>query len=224
MAVIGNLLSKNKVIVALAFLVQFRTYLRPGTCDRLRVKQLVPSNLAAGEQFRHWGLVLNPQEDRVAGKTGLWDQSILYDTEHWIAPFFCILTSNRNPEALLWGEIDFLTEFRTATNEVGLSIINPTRYSLRHGGASEDLLSGTRTVLEVKRRGGWSTDSSLKRYAKDTRLQAEVNKLHPNTLVYGALIQSSLKTVFSNPQATPPCPVLGVVDEMPDRHQRQRVC
>ena len=74
-AVVGFLLFHNHIEVALQLYLQFRTYVRPGTFDRLLVRQLVPPQVRAGAQFSAWGLILNPQKDLVAGKTGIFDDS-----------------------------------------------------------------------------------------------------------------------------------------------------
>ena len=83
--------------------------------------------------------------------------------------------------------------FAAACNLLGLHGLRPCRYGLRHGGASEDLVSQRREPLMVKRRGGWRTDASLKRYAKETRLQDEVRKIHPSVITYGRLVLNSLE-------------------------------
>eukprot|EP00972_Heterocapsa_arctica_P038827 5721550-Heterocapsa_arctica.AAC.1 len=55
--------------------------------------------------------------------------------------------------------------FKAACDLLGL-LRGTCMYQMRHGGASEDLLSHSRPQDDVKRRGRWSTDSSLRRYAK----------------------------------------------------------
>ncbi len=50
-------------------------------------------------------------------------------------------------------------------------------YQLRHGGASEDFLSRDRDSMEVKARGRWTTDMSLRRYAKPAQLQHLIARL-----------------------------------------------
>ena len=42
---------------------------------------------------------------------------------------------------------------------------------MRHGGASHDIVHNKRHITAVKKRGRWANDLSLKRYAKDVRLQ-----------------------------------------------------
>ena len=59
--------------------------------------------------------------------------------------------------------------FREAMEEWSLK--GATMYRLRHGGASNDIGRGQRHIVEVHQRWRWSTDQSLKRYAKDVRLQ-----------------------------------------------------
>ena len=66
---------------------------------------------------------------------------------------------------------------RSIGNEMGIEDVHA--YRLRHGGASEDLLQGRRKREEVKDRGGWSTESSLKRYGKQGKVQQTLHLLSP---------------------------------------------
>ena len=100
-AVIGLLVERGRLASALHLLVAFRSYLRPGASDLLRVTQLVPPQPMAGQAYQAWGLLLNPVEDRTPGKTGLLDEAILLDSEPWLHPFFVALTSHRDPESFL---------------------------------------------------------------------------------------------------------------------------
>ena len=108
-------------------------------------------------------------EDLVPGKTGLYDESVMWDTDPWILPWFARLTVGRRPEELLWpfSHADHLLLFEKVTSLLQLHALRPCLYALRHGGASDDLLTGRRSVMEVKRRGGWAAESSVKRYAKE---------------------------------------------------------
>jgi hypothetical protein len=210
-AVLGVLLNRRQVLLSVNLLTQYRTYLRPGACDNLKVRQLIPPNIAAGEQFRFWGLLLNPTEDRVPGKTGLLDDSLLLDTETWLHEFYLLLITNRDPDAYPWPVRGHhaVTGLMSACDLLGLQVLRPCRYSLRHGGASEDIVSRRREPLMVKRRGGWRTDASLKRYAKETRLQDELRKIHPAVITYGRGVLDNLEKFFRHPESTPPPPYLG---------------
>jgi hypothetical protein len=66
-----------------------------------------------------------------------------------------------------------------------------------------------RGKLMAKQHGGWRTDSSLKRFAKETRLQAELHKFHPSIIVYGCLVPFNPKLLFRHPKHAPPPPFIG---------------
>ena len=198
-AILGFLLHRGDTVIALMLLFQFRTYIRPGQCDLLKVKQLIPPAIHAGKAYRHWAINLSPIEDCRPGKTGQFDETILYDTETpWIHQFFATLTSNRDPESLLWPipGPTVIIALQDACRALQLEPLAVCRYSLRHGGASEDILSQQRSLLEVKRRGGWRTDSSLKRYGKEALIQSELRKVHPHVIQFGKLVGANLEHLF----------------------------
>ncbi len=73
-----------------------------------------------------------------------------------------------------------------------LDRLRPHLYSLRHGGASEDMLSGRRTAEQVQRRGRWAVASSMKRYAKEPKLLAELQHVSTDAFIFGQLAESNL--------------------------------
>ena len=211
LAIIGSTLRRGALWCAVAFFVQFMTYLRPGVCDALKVKQLIPPQPAAGPQYQLWGLLLNPTEDGVPGKTGLWDQTVLWDNHLWMNEVFARLVGGRHGDSPLWpvqaGAVT--SEFMLSCEELSLHSIRPCRYGLRHGGASEDILTKARELEAVKRRGHWKSDSSLKRYGKETRLLAEIQKVSPTVIAYGRLIGSMLPDLFLGRSGAPAPPSRG---------------
>ena len=50
-------------------------------------------------------------------------------------------------------------------------------YMLRHSGASHDFGTKSRTLLEIKRRGRWRSDDSVRRYEKGGRLSSQLRSL-----------------------------------------------
>ena len=86
--------------------------------------------------------------------------------------------------------------FKAAAAAMKLERLHPVRYAMRHGGASDDLLAKRRQLPEVMRRGRWRTDASLRRYAKETRILDEVNKLPRPTLEFGARVSAQLERVL----------------------------
>ena len=70
-------------------------------------------------------------------------------------------------------------------------------YQLRHGGASEDVLSKNRTSDEVKSRCRWRTETSLRRYAKLAQVQRLLNSLSPNLRAYAEQSFNNLEGLMS---------------------------
>ena len=96
--------------------------------------------------------------------------------------------------------------FQLAARALGLEPLRPCLYALRHGGASDDVLTQRRSMLAVKARGRWASDDSLKRYGKATRLLSEVQKMPPATVAYGARIEAALAGIMLGTAAAPPPP------------------
>ena len=69
-------------------------------------------------------------------------------------------------------------------------------YGLRHGGASYDLLHKRRPLHSIKIRGRWTSDASLKRYAKESRLIQETHKIPRPTLEFGMAVEKPLELSF----------------------------
>ena len=98
-------------------------------------------------------------------------------------------------------------KLQEAVTALGLGPLKPVRYSLRHGGASDDLLCRRRSLEEVKKRGQWRTDQSLRRYGKETKALAEMHKIPSNILEYGLSVSENLEDMFHrNLIAPPPSP------------------
>ena len=85
--------------------------------------------------------------------------------------------------------------FRKVTVAQGLQDV--CMYQLRHGGASEDILSARRTLAEVKTRGHWSQDSSVKRYAKPGMVQQLLAALSPAARAHGEAQWTRLEDLFA---------------------------
>jgi hypothetical protein len=210
-AVIGVLLASGGRTMALALWVSFRAYLRPGECSSLTRRQLVQPVPSAGSQYRFWGLWLSPDDHSPAsrpGKTGLWDEAISLDQDPWLDPLFRTLTKSGEPHEPLWpfsGE-ELSATFKKIMRCLDLGHLDQSLYCLRHGGASEDLLGRLRSVAAVKRRGRWRSDSSLRRYGKETRLQSVLTNVNPSTLLFGQTMDNHIASCFLGLAAIPPLP------------------
>ena len=55
-------------------------------------------------------------------------------------------------------------------------------YQCRHGGPSRDRLVKLRTLAEIKKRGRWDTDSSVRIYEKAGRIQQTLRGVPPSLI------------------------------------------
>ena len=198
-AVLGYLIYIKDIATALQLLLQFRTYIRPGVFDALMVGQLVPPSHASRMPYCLWGVILYPSDLGQLGKTGTSDDAVLIDSETWLGPFLQLLTNSRDKNDLLWTQPGAAvnSKFKTAFAALNLTALKPVRYSLRHGGASDDLLNRRRSIEEVKKRGQWRTDSSLRRYGKETKALSQIHLMPPPVKEFGQKVAENLELVFN---------------------------
>ena len=118
---------------------------------------------------------------------------ILCDLGH-LDGIFRLVKAGRDPDAALFSFTapELRRVFASLTARLGLQPLRPGLYSLRHGGASEDLNGGRRPALEVQLRGRWRTTASLRRYGKTTRLMTQLAKIDERVPRYGAMIQRGI--------------------------------
>ena len=209
LAIAGLMIIHNQPAMAVFVMVSYVCYLRPSECMRLVGKSLVPPVQAQGPNFRFWGIVVHDADLGVAGKTGITDESVLIDMDDWLLPALQALRETRPLEAPLWTfSLDEVREmFARAVERLDAGGVQAHLYGLRHGGASHDLLTRRRTLLEVKFRGRWSSDTSLKRYAKATRLQKEMEKLPLHCVALGNATERNFARMITARARGLPLPV-----------------
>lgn len=91
--------------------------------------------------------------------------------------------------------------------EVGLSHLNLDLYALRHGGAWHDALTARRKMTDIRRRGGWQSERSTKRYEKRVRALQEISRIEPSMQQYGKHILDNLHKYMHNPRTDPKPPI-----------------
>ena len=173
--------------MALALLLAFDLYLRPGETMGLKVKNLVAPVVGAGKQYQHFTLVVRDEEDEIPDKTGVFSNSLPLgnpETKAWLGKALQKMVKKRKAEDPLFNldSEKFRKKFQQAGSWLGLP--NLHTYQLRHGGASDDLGKGHRDHNGVKARGRWKTDSSVRRYAKFGKVQELMKKMPPWALQY----------------------------------------
>lgn len=148
------------------------------------------------------GLVLAPLELRKPSKTGHWEEAVLIDRcEPLLRPLLALKRKAAAQGSALFsfGKGTLTARLRQAAHRLGLDEFNISAYSLRHGGASHDLLCQLRPLQDVKRRGRWAADNSLKRYAKETRLIEVMQRVPVDTIRRASDLQACLaKAIVSH--------------------------
>ena len=192
------------VSAALALLVSFSGYLRPRELTELKVQSLLQPAPLGGAHFRFWAFRFFSEQGLVRSKTGNFDDAITLDHDFlsFAAPFFSLLSVDRPPSTRLWPFTrDQLHEhLRRAAAHLGLENMNVCLFKLRHGGTSRDVLTSERPVLNVKHRGRWTSDSSLRRYQKSSLAQSELSRMPANIVTLGLSAAAGLPDIFHNPQ------------------------
>ena len=126
-----------------------------------------------------------------------------------MGPLIGLLCKNKGPEDSLWGirGADLIRIFKLTCESLSLNILTPCRHALRHGGASDDLVTRTRSLGEVKKRGLWAADSSLTRYGKETAMLQQLNRLRPEVLVYGQKVAPIISEILARRRPAPVPPI-----------------
>ena len=177
------IMQKGQPRIGILVAMTFFAYCRPGEMKNAVRRQLIPPVRKKGP-LSHWTLSLAPQNEKAGAeqavtKTGVVDDAIIMDQPPWLGALITKWFGALGPDEPLFPEDPNLVLkcFRAACQSLGLPPL--CMYQLRHGGASEDLLSKTRDTQAVKARGRWTTDSSVRRYAKPAQLQRLANAMSP---------------------------------------------
>jgi hypothetical protein len=186
--------------MAVCVVLSFLCYLRPFEVMRLTGSCLIPPVAASGTHLDSWGLLLNPSAAGAPGKTNLMDESVHVDLDQFLWPVLAALKAATPDTCSLWdfSVVELRKEFAQCSELLELSALNPQLYSLRHGGASHDLLAMRRPVAAVQRLGRWAAPSSMKRYAKETHLQAALARVPDWVLVYGGLVEAHFRRLLES--------------------------
>ncbi|CAK0842032.1 unnamed protein product, partial [Prorocentrum cordatum] len=179
--------------------ITFVACLRPHEAFLLRGKHLVAPKVVAGRQYSSWGLLLHDASLGDPGKTGMFDAAVLLDRCVWLLPCLEALKHQSLEDGSLWdfSPADLQKQFTMLVKILGLEALSPHLYSLRHGGASDDLATAVRTQEEVKVRGRWATITSLKRYGKTTRLLLEMATVPEDVFELGRAVEANFASAMA---------------------------
>lgn len=177
-------LALKKPGLALVLLLSTACYLRPSEMRKLRVCDVIHAIPAAGPAHRFWGIYMHQFIDEESGcsKTGQFDEGVLLDLpkHRCIAHLLTQQAANRSgDQPLVPTQPPELAQFLQRFGERLRLPFRPLPYQLRHTGPSTDAAEGLRSLQEIKRRGRWQADNSVKRYEKAAQLTKVLNSLSP---------------------------------------------
>ena len=199
-AIAGVMLYNGRRRMAIYTMLTFICYLRPLEGIALLGRHLVAPVSAAGPSYASWGLLLHDFDLGQPSKTGTTDDAVLIDLDSWILPTLEGLQAATHADASLWDfdATEFRLTFKAAADLLGLGQLAPHPYSLRHGGASDDLLTRRRSLEQVQARGRWVSASSLRRYTKATRLLRELQEVHSDVFSFGDFVMNQFTALVEH--------------------------
>ena len=165
---------RGRMHPALATLTMFTAYLRPGECLAIHKVDLVKP--MPKQEFHT--LHLHPAERHEASKVGISEESIQLDAMQvpWLG---LALDRLQTPGPFLFdlGYTEMVSAWKQALVDVGLEHNHAVLHQLRHSGPSFDRCHRLRSLMEIKARGRWAADASLRRYEQHGRLNQEYHRL-----------------------------------------------
>ncbi|CAK0900339.1 unnamed protein product, partial [Prorocentrum cordatum] len=163
--------------IPLCLLTMFVCYFRPVDVHSLREEDLVPP----GGSSSHWVLNVHPARRGETSKVGVSDEALLLDSPY-LPGLGPALHRRRRGQRLAKlfevSERELSMQWGRSQEQLGLLPSQRRRlYQIRHAGPPHDILMGVRTLLDVKRRGRWSSDATVKRCEAAGVVQQEWAKL-----------------------------------------------
>ena len=194
--------------MAMATILAVDTYLRPGELSRLASKSVILPRPSLGPDYHHASLLVHPWSHGRASKTGQFDESILLDSPSrpWLSKAVVQLKSKapaRGP-LLPFSYEAWVVMWQQCGQMLGLP--RAPLYVLRHTGASDDYLRHARSLADIKRRGRWISDSSVRRYEKAAKTMAVMENWSPQLLTHLRKCEANIGNVLmgKTPALAPP--------------------
>ena len=181
--------------MAVFTLLCLSAYLRPSEGFSIRRGDLHAPMTGANS---HWTLVLHPEARGEPGKTGEFDDSVVFDsswTRPWLPQMLEILTRGQKSQGLWSFDYPtYLAAFKRCRVKINEPELIP--YQLRHSGPSIDRSRGWRDIMEVQKRGRWRTFKSVARYEKHGRLSGSAQRHGVEMRAYFNLCEHQLEAML----------------------------
>ena len=194
------LILDGKMGMAMFVMLSVSTYLRPSSLLALTRSFLVKPAKGCSDS---WTILAHPRESGDPSKTGEFDLSLRLDSP-WFRPLNGMLEVLKEGDAdkKVFG-FDYYQYAKSFKKAATLCRVKVVPYQTRHSGASLDRLYGWRSALEVKNRGDWKADTSVKRYEKSGRVQHSAARFDPAMDQYFRTCERQLADMFLRGRAVP---------------------
>jgi integrase len=194
---------------AVQVLTIYVTYVRPGALRQLCWRDLLAPVRQTGPLSTyqlHIAATTATGAAQPVTKTGTIDEGVPFDKGwEWLGALIAARARSPVDSTLLFSTPAHRMVYlwKKAASVLGLG--DTVLYMLRHGGASEDLLSSTRTEAEIMTRGHWRTMTSVRRYAKQAQLQKLIGSMTTEGRAYGSMSYRLLREILEG-RRTPTAP------------------
>jgi hypothetical protein len=163
--------------MAVAWLLMIDTYMRPSEAVNLEKWQVVPP--ADEKHMKLAAVLLHPDQRGIASKTGQMNESLIIHRP-WLSEILMQQVRLCRGLRLFDFNLDQMRRhFVQIAAKVGINQWNPVLYMARHTGASLDRLENRISLEEVRRRGRWAAESSVRRYEKRALVMEVFQSLTP---------------------------------------------
>ena len=129
-----------------------------------------------------------------------YDESLLPDWPVFLKLRPLIVEKARLPAgAPLFGMqyAEYLANFHRCAEISGVSQLQVHPYAVRHGGASHDALTSFREMANIKARGRWRADSSVRRHEKHARVLKELERMSEKSREFAMTVEARLADVIT---------------------------
>ena len=181
-AIVVHLVQSGCPWFGLAVAVLFESYLRSSELLNLRAFQIIPPPDVRSKVYQHVAILAAAEETGMTTKTGVKDVSVLMDLPRQQALGSILLRYAQqvvSRETHLWtfGYLELRKALMKTIMELGVDNLGITLHSCRHGGASHDRATNSRSLREIQARGFWKQSSSVQRYEKHARLGLQISAI-----------------------------------------------
>jgi hypothetical protein len=192
----------KEMAVALAIMVTADGYLRPCDLMGLRKQDVIQAHPQMGSQFRHVSVLLAPFSRGIPTKTHEYNDSVVFNSQgrEWIGHLLykASLKCQTDEPVFDFTMVHWNAVMKKAARLLVITHWEVVPYLLRHSGPSEDYLSGTRSLLDIQRRGRWKSAHSVRRYEKSARVTSRLDLLTKPQLLFMKMAVDSIQPVLAS--------------------------